>query len=260
MISKVTISVLGIFLLLTGVARAQNTAPVADDTVVTLTNGEWPPYTSQHLPHYGFLSRVVSHAFSLKGYYVRYEFYPWKRAYSLAVKGDREGSISWALTPERKKELHFSQTVFKVRKVFFHLRKTPFDWQSISDLARFRLGVTAGYTYGQQFDVAWHRGELQTQPVTNDSQNFGKLLLGRIDAFPLELVVGNTIIRETLAKEQQLRITHHPKPVLVTPIGVAISQQLPEGRAEALLQALNEGLDMLRAQGTYDKFAKDMLY
>ncbi len=46
-----------------------------------ITNGEWPPFTSQHLPHGGPLSRTVAEAFKQAGIKVEYGFFPWKRSY-----------------------------------------------------------------------------------------------------------------------------------------------------------------------------------
>ena len=45
-------------------------------TVVGLTNGEWPPYTSQNLKNYGVFSPIVSEAFELEGMTVEYTFFP----------------------------------------------------------------------------------------------------------------------------------------------------------------------------------------
>jgi len=33
---------------------------------VRLTNGEWPPYLGEHLPHHGVASRIVAEAFALQ--------------------------------------------------------------------------------------------------------------------------------------------------------------------------------------------------
>lgn len=55
---------------------------------VVLSNGEWAPYLSENLPHYGAASHIVQAAFAAVDVEVRYEFYPWKRSYKLALEGE----------------------------------------------------------------------------------------------------------------------------------------------------------------------------
>ncbi|MBU2254212.1 MAG: amino acid ABC transporter substrate-binding protein, partial [Gammaproteobacteria bacterium] len=43
---------------------------------VRLTNGEWPPYLGEQLPHKGVASRTVAEAFALQGIDVAWEFHP----------------------------------------------------------------------------------------------------------------------------------------------------------------------------------------
>lgn len=235
-------------------------AQEGDRTIIRLTNGEWPPYSSEYLPHYGFFSRVVSEAFRINGYQVEYAFYPWKRAYELAAKGAFDGSVTWAPTPERQQDFRFSDPVIESKKVFFHLKNHPFHWQTLEDLTAYRIGVTSGYTYGRKFDEAWKTGDLNIQEVTSDAQNIRKLLLKRIDTFPMEIAVGYALIRDFLPPGGTRAITHAPKPIVVTPIAVAISRQLPPKRIDAILHSLNRGLKTLRQQGVYDRYKKEMLH
>lgn len=48
---------------------------LANSETVRLANGEYPPYCSEHLPHYGIWSHIVTEAFALKGLTVEYEFF-----------------------------------------------------------------------------------------------------------------------------------------------------------------------------------------
>lgn len=62
---------------------------------VRLTNGEWPPYLGERLPHHGVASRIVAEAFALEGIEVRWEFHPWARSLKMAGQGERDGSAVW---------------------------------------------------------------------------------------------------------------------------------------------------------------------
>ena len=87
---------------------------------IILSNGEWPPYTSQNLPRGGFFSEIVRVAFDQEGITVKYEYLPWKRAYILTKDGTYKGSLTWAPTKERKKDMIFSDPITLNEKVFFH--------------------------------------------------------------------------------------------------------------------------------------------
>ncbi|MCP5211889.1 MAG: hypothetical protein H6998_13260 [Hahellaceae bacterium] len=51
---------------------------VRAETII-ITNGHWPPYQSEELKYYGFVSLMVEEAFALEGIDVDFRFRPWKR-------------------------------------------------------------------------------------------------------------------------------------------------------------------------------------
>lgn len=220
---------------------------------VNLTNGEWPPYTSETLKYNGVFSHIVSEAFSLAGYEVKYHFFPWKRSYRAAKLAEFDGSVAWAPTAERRKDFYFSDPVIYSRKVFFHMKSHPFDYSKISDLEQKRIGATSNYTYGKDFDYAAKLDTIKVEYVTKDVQNIRKLLRDRIDIFPMEIQVGYSLIHSELPADQAALITNHPLPVMDTPINVAISRQIPKERAEKLLKGLNQGLKQLKKNGRFDE-------
>ncbi len=90
----------------------------AGDTI-RLTSGEWEPFISEKYKHQGILSHIVSESFNAMGMNVEYGFYPWKRSFLLAQRGDWDGSIGWAFSTERKKDFYFSRTIYTGLVVFF---------------------------------------------------------------------------------------------------------------------------------------------
>jgi polar amino acid transport system substrate-binding protein len=199
----------------------------------------------------GIFSRIVSEAFALEGIRAVYKFYPWKRGYLLAKQGQLDGSVTWAPTPERQRDFHFSDPVIFSRKVFFHLKELTFEWRSVKDLIPFRIGATAQYTYGEAFDQAVQEGILNVEYVNRDSLNIRKLLQRRIDLFPMEIKVGYNLIRAEASPEQAGLITHHPEPVQETPICVVISRNIDDRRARRLIETFNRGLQRLKQSGRY---------
>jgi len=227
------------------------------EEIVRLTNGEWSPYMSKNLKHYGVFSHIVTEAFGLEGIKVNYRFFPWKRGYEIAKKGKFDGSIGWAPTRKREEDFYFTNPVTHNKKVFFHLKNTPFKWNTIENLKGLKIGGTLGYTYGEEFDRAAKEGRIQVQYVPKETQNLKKLLKGRIDIFPVEIEIGYALIYSELFPKQAALLTHHPKPVQETPLCVVISKNMDSQRAKRLVNAFNEGLNRLKATGKYDEYIRN---
>lgn len=221
---------------------------------IRLSNGEWPPYTSKNLKHYGVFSHIVTEAFAIEGIKVIYDFYPWSRSYILAKHGDFEGSLTWAPTEERIKDFYFTDPVTYNKKVFFHLKTFPFEWESIDDLKKLYIGATAKYTYGDDFDTAAKNNSINVQYVPRDIQNIHKLISGRIDIFPMEIEVGYSLIHTEFPPETAALITNHPKPVMQTPICVVISRKIDANYAQELIKLFNRGLKKLKNSGKYEQY------
>ncbi len=94
-----------------------------DSRTMRVAIGEWPPFVSENLEHYGLAARIVTEAFAAVGNDVRYRFYPWKRAYLETTQGDQDATAIWTKTPDREGEVLFSNPVLTADKVFFHLER-----------------------------------------------------------------------------------------------------------------------------------------
>lgn len=242
-----------LFVLLLGITHMSQ----AED-VVRLTNGEWPPFTSQNLKHYGVYSHIVSEAFALEGMTVKYEFFPWKRSYVYTKDGDWDGSLTWAPTPEKKREVFFSDPVFQHTKVFFHLKNFSFDWNTIDDLKGISIGATALYTYGDEFDQAVKNGRIEVEYATTDMTSLKKLLERRIQIFPSDIRVGYDLLNTNFTSEEASLFMHHPKPIQETFTCVIFTKKNPE-KSRRLMEIFNRGLRKLKENGTYDKLLKASL-
>ena len=223
---------------------------------VRITNGEWAPFTSDQLPNKGPLSRIIAEAFALEGITVEYGYFPWKRAYDYAKTGKWDGSISWAPTPKHLRDFYMSKPVLMVDKGLFHLKNIPFDWQRIDDLRGWKVGGTAGYSYGDEWDQAVREGKLKVDEVTTDEQNIRKLLLRRVDVIAMEVDVARHLMRKLLSQEEAAMITQHPKLVMQTPICLALSRQ--SARSPELLTRFNRGLQRLTESGAYERYIQEL--
>ena len=224
------------------------------EEVIRLTNGEWQPYHSEHLKYFGVGSRIVSEAFALAGIRVEYSFYPWARAKELAKVGKLDGCVSWAMVPLFKNDFVFSDTIYEGSIHFFYLKNNlpKFDWATLDDLRKYRIGVIDSFVYSPEFQQAKLEGKLNIESVPNELQNFRKMLANRIDLYPGNLDVGLDALNRELSPEDTAKFTYHPKPLRTTTYHLLLSKKLKNH--EVILDRFNQGLAMLRKSGKYDEY------
>lgn len=238
------------FLVLTGAVS------VSAETI-KLSSGEWPPYTSQSLPHYGYLSRIVSEAFALQGIKVEYGFFPWKRAFVYAEKGFWDGSVGWSKNPEREKVFFFPETAIHTnREVFFYRQDDDFEWQTLADLEGLRVGALRGYVHVKRFESALEAGTQFILEVNeSEDRNLKMLLLKRIDVFPCSEVVCNQYLRTKFSQEERASLSMHPTSLSENPLYLIISKESEQ--AQYWLQAFERGMKQLKESGRYRQIRQD---
>ncbi|MGQ7958464.1 substrate-binding periplasmic protein [Pseudomonas sp. SP16.1] len=232
-----------LFLLLCALSLASASAAES----LRLTNGEWPPYLGEKLPHHGVASRIVAEAFAQEGIEVRWEFHPWARSLKMAGKGERDGSAVWLYTTERERRFYISDPVLQSGYHLFHRKDHAFDWSRIEDLQGLRIAATRGYDYGTAFQQAEAAGQLRVSRLTSDEQGLRQLLAGRIDLFPVDKVVGFDLLHQHFTAAERARLSFHSKPLRRDSLHLLLSREVP-GNAERI-ERFNRGLAQLRNSG-----------
>ncbi|MCP4020327.1 MAG: amino acid ABC transporter substrate-binding protein [Desulfobacteraceae bacterium] len=225
---------------------------VAEESII-LGNGEWKPFHSKNLKHYGVASHIVTEAFALMKVKVKYKFFPWKRALLTAKEGKIDGVIPWARTPETIKYFILSEEVYAGRWVFFHLKKYPFAWETLEDLKGIKIGGVLGSLYGEEFIAAEKAGIIKVHRIPRDTQLFPMLLLERIQIFPQDLNVGYEMLQEDLKPGKIQLVTHHPKEMRPpTPYYLILSKKIK--RNKRMIELFNKGLKQLENSGKITEF------
>jgi len=224
---------------------------MADETV-RLTNGEWPPYLSKDLKHYGVASHIVESAFKNVGINVEYGFFPWKRALILAKRGAWDGSVIWSPTEERILDFYFSDQVAEDVNVFFHLKSKLFDWKNYSDLKGLIIGATLSYNYGEEFTKNEKDRTIYVERAVKDETGFKKLISNRIDIFVCNLEVGYYLIHKMYSIETARKFTNHFRPVTKAPLVLLLSKKF--NKSITFMKKFNKGLKHLKDSGTFDEF------
>lgn len=220
--------------------------------VVRLANGEWPPYTGQHLPGHGCDSQVVTEAFALEGIQVTYEFLPWARGLLLSQNGVVDGAVEWAGTPEQRKTHHVSsEALSRQQWVFFQRKDAPIPWERLDDIRDRTIGVTIGYAYSDVFAELKKQRPAMFREASSDVLNLRKLLGGRIDLFPLERVVGRYLIARELTPEEQEALTTDGRTLTELTPHLLLSHAIAAN--EQRMTRFDRGLLKLRANGRYQE-------
>jgi len=225
---------------------------------VRIAIGEWQPYLSSEAPHYGFATHIVTESFALQGIDVEYGFFPWKRSYLISKNGKSwDGTAVWLHTEDRANFFHYSDPVVQTNTSFFHLKSVDFNWTTVEDLIGKKLGVTIGYSYGSDFDLAVKNKVIESETSPNDELNLQKLYKRRIDIFPGEVMVMYSLVREMFPSEIAEKFTHHSKALLESSQYLLLSKANPDN--VRLMKLFNAGLKMLKESGRYDEIIADSL-
>jgi len=225
-------------LLLAGLCRAET---------LTIATGEWPPYSSATLPHYGTVMAQVAQAFAAAGIEVRYEFMSWNRALELTRAGKYAATPMWLKTPDRMRDFLLVGPIVTSTVVLFHRKDRPFEWQSMNDLAAIRIGVALGYSYGPAFDKLMAGHVLTPDVAPNDELGLIRVAGGHIDAFLLDRDVGLYLIEHAGRDAVKNELTFHPRPVHSDPTYLLFSRKYPN--SDALAQRFAAAWAKLQATG-----------
>ncbi|WP_431686766.1 substrate-binding periplasmic protein [Hahella sp. NBU794] len=215
--------------------------------------GEWPPYLSEELQHYGMAAHIAEVCFKAANVDVEVGFFPWNRVALFVENGLWDTSILWVKTEEREKVYLFSDVIFEGSAVFFYAKARPMQWRDYKDLVGLKFGglMSASYPW---FEAAKEQGiNLEMEVVSDERLNFAKLLTGRIDAFSLDKYVGLYILHKNFPQESNL-ITYNPTPIESWPYRLIFTKN---PRGEKMRNAFNKGLKIVQENGLLEQLLDD---
>jgi len=229
-----------------------------DPTSIRIATGEWPPYTSENLNGHGIACKLITEAFAASGVKVTYVFYPWNRSLELSRRGGVEATATWFESPDRRADFHLSDPLFDSKFLLYYLKDKPITWQKVDDLNGIKIGVTTGYFYGDAFVQAEKSGRITVIRASSDETNLKNLLLGRLDAFPLDQRVAEFMFANNLPAADASRIGSNATAVHSRPQHLLISRKAANG--EALIRLFNQGLSAIRSNGKYEQIVSDATF
>lgn len=221
----------------------------AEETV-NFAIGEWAPYTSERDKNGKFAELIVKEAFEAEGINVIYKYYPWKRSYGYARDGTVDGTFPWNKTPDRLKEFNINNEPICVDNgVYFHLKSLKFDWKTMEDLKKYKLGTILGFKQEKIYEKAG----LKFISAYSEEKNFKLMLLGKVEVFETSQYVGYYTLNTMFNKKDAELFTHHPKVVEKNEYYILFTKN---ERGKELAQKFDKGLKKLKETGRYKEIEK----
>ncbi len=171
--------------------------------------------------------------------------YPLKRALYYMEHGEMDGIMILIQTPERERYLNYTDPVITVRGLIWSAadrKGGAVEFEKLEDLKSYKIGVTRGYSYGEQLDAILKT--MQADVSAKDINNYRKLLRDRIDIFP-----GNEIVAKGLFKrhpELQGKFVHSEKSFVEWDLCMGISKK---SELVSRIPEINEVLADFKAEG-----------
>ncbi len=220
--------------------------------ILKVATGEYLPTIGENLKHGGYATHMLTLAFENQGIKLDIKYLPWKRAIIMTQGGQYDLTFWWFWTEEKQQKFYYGDALLESDTYFFHLKSKQFDWKTYDDLKPYKVGLTRGYSYTKELRDMVKTGGIEGEEVTSDLQNFKKLLLERIDIFPMTKREGLYLICKIFPPEQTARITFHPK-ILVSSNGHTIFPK-SQKNSKKLMELYNEGLKTITEQGIVEKY------
>lgn len=208
----------------------------------------YPPleYEDKNRRAQGIAVNIVSHIMTTIGHSVRIEVYPWTRALDMVRSGRADAIFTAYKNEQREQFLDFSREVLIMQEVYFFKRKDhPINFAGNYDnLKKYTIGVVSTISYGPIFDSA--KTVLDIDRSSRLEHGFQKLVLGRIDLLPSDILVADYTLRSMKLMD---KIDTLPTRIQSVPSYIAFSKrrQISTLRDQFDLQLID-----MKASGEYD--------
>ena len=234
-------------------------APQMPDNVkVLLVTGEYPPYTSEKLPHGGFFTQIVSAVLKDMGVEYEIRFYPWHRCEEMIQNGQAWASFPYANTTQKASKYLLSAPVLSARHKYFYLKdnqkiaQKEGEPKALPDFKDCVFGGANGYWYGSKADLT-ALGLTKVQWAEDPYGLVRMLYNGRIEVFAEDELVGRDVIHRLYQGEEDKFATLSNNAITWEYL-LIVSKDYP--RSEELLIKFNDSLKKLKENGRLNEIAK----
>ncbi len=234
-----------------------------DQNTIHLATLTWLPYVGEELENKGYVYQLVKEAYKAAGLKVDIQFYPFSRILRLAETGQIDGYFPEYYTPDYSSIFYFSDPYqggdvgFLVNKDINIQANTQFNMSDFSDWKNYKFGVVRGYINTKNFDSS---KDLNKEETGSDILNIKKLYFRRVDAIFVDVNVANYIIHQNSSKYPAMtqKLEFKEPPLENKQLYTCFS--IKSKRAKYKLQKFNQGLSILKQNGTMEKILKESYF
>lgn len=236
------VSILAGFLLLALPTQAQE---------LRILTEEFPPYNySESGQPKGLSTDVVRAALAKAGLTAEPEFLPWARAYLTAQNRKNTLIYSIARIPEREQLFTWVGVIAPYNTSLYKLaERTDINVTSLEEAKAYSIGVSLEDVIYQYLKG---EGFAKLDLVGEDVLNLRKLALGRLDL----VAFAEASFHQRIAKEG-LDPALFERVYRLDNIGDSLYMALNKDSDPELVTAITDGLDAIKANGTYDQILAD---
>jgi polar amino acid transport system substrate-binding protein len=230
-------------------------APAPYTGLDLVTGSDYAPYTGDDLPGGGLVTELVRRAFAVGGRRYDVRFMPWKRGYDGVVAGRFLATFPYVRTPEREREVLFSDPVIEVRQFVylsnrsgmeFRGRTGPDDSDLLEDFQGRTVCQPVGYALPAELEAMAGQGRLTRQTPSDLGACARMVATGRADALVIDEFSGAAAIAKS-GLADDIRVAE--RPFAVVTLHLVVGRATPG--AETTIAAFNDGLKTLKQQGVY---------
>lgn len=243
----------GILLLFSGLLFTAGSALSEERARFRFCEDPWAPYTLGEIgaaPEGGIAVELFKELGKMLDVDFQLTLLPWKRCLLWAESGDYDGVMLLTRNEERAAYLTFTNSVHQDKNLVWHRADRHFDhnFDRFADFQGVRIGVTAGFNYGERFNQAVDEFDLVVEEAPNILSNLRRLDLGRIDVF----LVNKPAAEFSMVEFPDLRerLTYAEGPFEALPFYIGLSKASP---VTLKLDRFNQAITQMRDAGTLEK-------
>lgn len=214
---------------------------------ISMLTVEWAPHYGSDLPEKGLTTAIVKAAFKAGGHSSEVDFIPWARALKEVEEGKADIVMGAYHNKDREEKYIFSDPIYFLELGLIARPGLGINrYNSLRDLAPYRIGISRGFANSEEFDAANY---LDKQVATYPNLNIRKLFRGRID-----MAVMNFDLFRYEARKEGFCISdvEFMEPPLETHgLYLMASRNISDGAG--IIQDFNRGLDTIRKTGEFDR-------
>lgn len=214
-------------------------APTIPDPrpVVRLASSDWAPFTAASLPEQGSTTTILRQMLAQAGYRLEVVWLPWARTIrdGIGHRPGLDGYFPEYQTHDTERRCKLSAPIGSSVLGLAYLPGRVIDWETISDLSRYRVGVVSGYANSDAFDAAVASGQLPVDVASSDISNLRKLVQRRIDVAVIDHQVMHYLLERSPLRNETLALEFHSRWLAEHPLRVCFRH---DARLQPVLDAL----------------------